>query len=165
MLSVRTWCRPTSLSAPLEAASSSSSISWRSLARRFCSARDKSAVSLLPHTSCCGGTSRKQNTKKESVFLGGAPADFRHVSALNWKMDISLGLKTNRRLVPSQAMCPINFDPPRCSCWQNPSGSSCFWWIYGDWLQVALPWAPCGLLQMIRRSCSSFHLQNKHLAK
>lgn len=79
MLSVRTRCRPTSLSAPLEAASSSSSISWRSSARRFFSGRDKSAASLLLHTSCWGGPGVNRIPKTIQCFSAG-PLRVSHVS-------------------------------------------------------------------------------------
>lgn len=116
MLSVRTWCRPTSLSAPLEAASSSLSISWRSWARRSFSARDKSAASLLPHTSCWGGGGgyqEKTEYPKQISVSRSTPAGFTRVSLLNWKMNILLAWKTNRRLKLSHVPWTLtNLDVP-----------------------------------------------------
>lgn len=48
----------------------------------------KRRVPPATHQLLAGG--RKQNTKNESVVLGGVPVGFTRVSLLNWKMNISL---------------------------------------------------------------------------
>ena len=177
MLSVRVSCQPTSLPVPLALSSSSSSISWRSLARRSLSAwvkGDHSASSALT-TYCVKGIkgSKNRNAHCSSNLYCGALVGLKYVSlslsfslSLEPETNIFLNGKTNSGEACSKSCdmsqhCvwpDMNFDIPQCFSWQSPSVFSCRWKLHSGCLQIALPRLPHGLLQMLLWGCLAFFL-------